>query len=132
MDTHKGAVKVNMVLWVKKRVKQYTETDNVPKDWKNLKRSQHVTTFRHYYMNMAQILVEEYGLSWDEKILVQSMVRLNIPGYKGYRTKPRKVFYGTVREFRGHVWDFFDKNIWKVTKGRHKGGINTGAAESGK
>lgn len=101
-----------MVLWIKRRVRRYSQADNVPEKWKNLMRNEHVTTFKHYYLNMAQILVEKYGLDWDEKILVQTMVRINIPYYPGYRTRPRKVFYGTVREFRDHVWKFFDESVW--------------------
>ena len=109
-----------MVLWIKRRVKIYRSSDKVPKGWLNLTRNQHVTTFRHYYLNMAQILVEQYGLSWDDRILVQGMTTLRLPHFKKYRTRPRKVFYGTVREFRSHVWDFFDKNIWTVTRGRNR------------
>ena len=111
-----------MVLWVKRRVKVYHETDKVPARWRNLTRNEHVTTFRHYYLNMANILVEQYGLSWDDKILVQTMTTFTLPHFKRYRKKPRKVFYGTVREFRGHVWKFFDENVWD----RKQDGITRG------
>ena len=101
-----------MVLWVKQRVRQYADKDKVPKDWRNLMCNKHVTTFRHYYLNMANILVEQYGLSWDDKILVQTMTTLTLPHFKRYRTRPKKVFYGTVRQFKDHVWKFFDESVW--------------------
>ena len=105
-----------MVLWIKRKVRHFGEEDKVPKRWKNLRHSEHVTTFRHYYLNMANILVEQYGLSWDDKILVQTMTTLTLPHFKRYRTKPRKVFYGTVRQFRDHVWKFFNERVWKKGK----------------
>lgn len=106
-----------MVLWIKRRVKVWSETDNVPKRWKNLKQNEHVTTFKKYYLNMARILVEQYGLSWDEKILVQSMAAIDTPWFKGFRTRPKKVFYGTVREFHDHVWEFFREKVWGGKRG---------------
>lgn len=106
-----------MAYWVKKRVRIYGESDKVPKRWKNLMRNEHVTTFRRYYPNMAQILVKEHGLSWEDIILVQWMTRLNLPHFKKYRTKPRKVFYGTVREFRQHVRKFFNEKVWRKPAG---------------
>jgi hypothetical protein len=41
------------------------------------------------------------------------MTTKNLPHFKNYRTKPKKIFYGTVREFDQHVQKFFEKNVWK-------------------
>ena len=87
-----------MVLWIKHR-----------KGKLNI----HITTFRHYYTNLCHILVQQYGLAWDDTILVQSITTRNLPHFRNYRTRPKKVFYGTVQEFDRHVKRFFQQNVWK-------------------
>jgi len=80
----------------KRRGKKYAEADNVPKDCKSLMCNQYVATFRHYYLNMADIRGKVYNFSWDDGILVQSMAIVKLSHFKKYRTKPRRVFYGTA------------------------------------
>ncbi len=59
-----------MVLIVKKLVPVYQPGDPMPKQWLNLRKAVYVTTFKYPYPNMAEILVKEYGLLPDEKIVV--------------------------------------------------------------
>ena len=63
-------------------------------------KGKYVTTFRTNYPNIPKILVEQYGLKWDDKVIVFSMREVNLPHFRRYRTKFKKVFSGTVRGFR--------------------------------
>ena len=86
-----------MVLIVKKLVPVYKQGDKVPKQWLNLRKPVYVTTFKHPYPNMAQILQEQYGLRPDEKIVVFWMKEISLPHFNRYRVRFRKVFSGQVR-----------------------------------
>ncbi len=86
-----------MVLIVKKLVPVYTKKDKVPKKYLNLRKAVYVTTFKHPYPNMAKILIKEYGLKPDEKIVVFWTKEINLPHFNRYRLKFRKVYSGVVR-----------------------------------
>ena len=86
-----------MVLIVKKFVSVYSKDANVPKKYKNLRKNRYVTSFKYPYPNMGEILVKQYGLKWNEKILIFWMKEVSLPHFARYRTKFRKVYYGTVR-----------------------------------
>jgi len=48
---------------------------------------------------MSQILVNQYGLKLDEKIVVFWMKEINLPHFNRYRLRFRKVYSGKVREY---------------------------------
>lgn len=85
-----------MVLIVKKLVPVYNKKDKVPKKYLNLRKAVFVTAFKHPYPNMAEILIKEYGLKPDEKIVVFWTKEINLPHFNRYRLKFRKVYSGEV------------------------------------
>ncbi len=88
-----------MVLIVKRLVPVYTKKDKVPKKYLNLRKAVYVTTFKYPYPNMAEILIKEYGLKPDEKIVVFWTKEINLPHFNRYRLKFRKIYSGIVREY---------------------------------
>lgn len=88
-----------MVLIIKKLVPVYSVTADVPKRLKNLRKSKYVATFKFWYPNIPEILVKEYGLKKDEKILVFNMKEISLPHFNRYRTKFKKVYYGPLNNF---------------------------------
>lgn len=93
-----------MVLIVKKLVPVYTASDNVPKKYLNLKKAVFVTTFKYPYPNMKEILIKQYGLTPEDKIVIfwtKEAPRRNFPGY---RLPFRKVYSGMVCGFRPNAW----------------------------
>ncbi|MFW9873894.1 MAG: hypothetical protein ACFFG0_12370 [Candidatus Thorarchaeota archaeon] len=102
-----------MVLIIKKLVDRYKETNNVPKKYRNLKKQKHVTTFKKYYPNIAEILINKYKLDWNDRIIAFGMTRINLPHFKNYRTPFKKRFSGTIKELKKHVLDFFEERVWK-------------------
>lgn len=95
-----------MVYIVKKFVPVYGKNANVPKKYKNLRKNKYVTTFKYLYPNIPKILVKEYGLKPDEKIIVFSMKEISLPHFNRYRTKFRKVYYGSVKGFGEYIAEF--------------------------
>ena len=89
-----------MVLIVKRLVPVYKPGDKVPKQWLNLRKAVYVTTFKHPYPNMAEILVKEYGLSLDEKIVVFWTKEISLPHFNRYRVRFRKVYSGSLLRFQ--------------------------------
>lgn len=87
-----------MVLIVKKLVPVYKKTDNVPKQYLNLKKAVYVTTFKYPYPNIVEILVDEYGLDLNEKIVVFWTKEISLPHFNRYRLKFRKVYSGLLKE----------------------------------
>jgi len=99
-----------MVLIVKKFVKVYPEQANVPIKYKNLRKNKHVRTFSRPFSNIPEILVSDYGLSWNEKIIVFHTKEIeSFRGWRNYRTPFKKIYYGTVQEFKGYLKDFLNK-----------------------
>lgn len=92
-----------MVLIIKKFVKIYKETDNVPTKFKNLRKNQHVKTFIKPYPTIPKILVAEHGLSWQDKIIVFHTKEVARGSWRNYRTPFKKIYYGTVREFESYL-----------------------------
>jgi len=89
-----------MVLIIKKLVPVFKPTDRVPKKYLNLKKPVHVTTFKNPYPNMTDILIKEYGLKPDDKILVFWTKEISLPHFNRYRLPFRKAYSGPVRDFR--------------------------------
>lgn len=85
-----------MVLIVKKLVPVYSKKDKVPKKYLNLRKAVYVTTFKHPYPNIPQILVEEYGLNLNDKIIVFWTKEISLPHFNRYRMRFRKVYSGKL------------------------------------
>jgi len=95
-----------MVLIVKKLVPVYKKGADVPRQWLNLRKAVYVTTFKYPYPNMAEILVKEYGLKPDEKIVVFWTKEVRLPHFNRYRLKFRKVYSGRIDKL---LCDSFNK-----------------------
>ena len=88
-----------MVIIVKKLVPVYKESDKVPKKYLNLRKAVYVTSFKYLYPNIPELLVREYGLSPDEKIVVFWTKEISLPHFARYRVRFRKVYSGSASEF---------------------------------
>lgn len=88
-----------MVIIVKKLVPIYSEKDNVPKQYLNLRKVVNVTSFKFLYPTIPKILIEQYGLKADEKIVVFWTKEISLPHFNRYRMQFRKVYSGLVRDF---------------------------------
>ena len=88
-----------MVLIVKKLVPVYGKNDKVPKQYLNLRKAVYVTSFKYLYPNIPEILVKEYGLHPEEKIVVFWTKEISLPHFNRYRVKFRRVFSGQLGEF---------------------------------
>jgi len=94
-----GEADNKVVIIVKKLVPVFKPTDNVPKKYQNLKKAVHVTSFAKLYPNIPKILVDEYGLSPNEKIVVFWTKEAPRPNWPNYRLPFKKVYSGRLREF---------------------------------
>ncbi len=65
----------------------------------NLRKAKYVATFKNLYPNITKILIEQYGLNLDEKIVVFWTKEISLPHFNRYRLKFRKVFSGKVLDF---------------------------------
>ena len=88
-----------MVLIIKRLVPVYPPGKAPKKQFENLRKAVHVTTFAQPYPTIPKILVEQYGLRPDEKIVVFWM--RGVRGRRGgtFRTPFKKVYAGSVRHF---------------------------------
>ncbi len=89
-----------MVLIIKKLVPVYKKGANVPKQYFNLRKAVYVTTFKYLYPNIPQILVEQYGLKQDDKIVVFWTKEISLPHFNRYRVRFRKVYSGSLDQFQ--------------------------------
>lgn len=105
-----------MVLIIKKFVKIFKDTDNVPKKYKNLRKNKHVKTFSRPFLNIPEILVNEYGLTREDKIIVFHMKEVDRKDWKGYRTPFKKLYYGSVKDLRAYLKNFLETKVWKRKK----------------
>ena len=87
-----------MVYLVFKLVPIYSSKDDVPKKYLNLRKPKYVTCFKYWYPNLQEILVKEYGLKPDEKIIVYWTKEISRPGFNRYRVGFKKVWSGKVRD----------------------------------
>lgn len=88
-----------MVVIIKKLIPVYGANESVPKKYRNLRKSVHVTSFKNLYPNIPEILVKEYGLTSDEKIVVFWTRYRSMPHFRNYRLPFRKVYSGPISEF---------------------------------
>lgn len=92
-----------MVIIVKKLVPVYRQWDKVPKQYQNLRKAVFVKSFKYLYPNIPDILVKEYGLKPEEKIVVFWTKEISLPHFKRYRMKFKKVYSGSVGGFGKHM-----------------------------
>lgn len=98
-----------MVLIIKRFVKVFPPDAKVPVQYKNLRKNKHVKTFTRPFPNIPDILVKEYDLNWNDKIIVFHTKEIEyFKGWKNYRTPFKKVYYGTVRDFSTYLKDFLN------------------------
>lgn len=93
-----------MVLIVKKLVPVYKSTNSVPKKYLNLRKGAYVTTFKYAYTNIKEILIREYGLKPEDRIIIyytRNVPRRNFPGY---RLPFSKVYSGLLTKLRIDKW----------------------------
>ena len=108
-----------MVLIVKRFVKVFPPEASVPIQYKNLRKNKHVKTFVRPFPNIPDILIAEYGLKWDDKIIVFHTKEVEyFKGWRNYRTPFKKVYYGTVRDFGQYLKNFLDRVREKRFKSR--------------
>ncbi|RKX91120.1 MAG: hypothetical protein DRP84_12115 [Spirochaetes bacterium] len=88
-----------MVYIIKKLVPVYRQWEKIPKQYHNLKKAVYVTTFKFLYPNIPKILIEQYGLNPNEKIVVFWTKEISLPHFNRYRLKFRKVYSGSVEGF---------------------------------
>ena len=92
-----------MVLIVKRLVPVYPPGTAPKKQWENLRKAVYVTTFAQPYPTIPKILIEQYGLKPEEKIVVFWMRGVEIKGKKRtFRTPFTKVYSGPLFDFRAY------------------------------
>lgn len=96
---------INMILNVHK-FEKHKWKKKVPKKWKNLGKWKYVTTFKYCYPNIPEILIQQYGLKWNDKIIVYITKQITLPHFKNYRTKFRKVFHGSITAYKKYQISF--------------------------
>jgi hypothetical protein len=99
---------MNMILNIHKFSK-HKWNKQVPQKWKNLGTWRYVTTFKYCYPNIPEILIDKYGLEWQDKIIVYITKEICLPKFRRYRTKFKKVFYGSLKEYKGYLREFMRK-----------------------
>ena len=87
----------------------YNPTDKVPKKYLNLRKAVYVTSFKHLYPNIPDILTREYGLKPSEKIVVFWMREISLPHFSRYRLRFRKVYSGRLMNFGKHIKEITQK-----------------------
>jgi hypothetical protein len=92
-----------MVIIIKRLVPVYRQWEKVPSQYHNLRKAVYVTSFKYLYPNIPQILINEYGLSPDEKIVVFWTREISLPHFNRYRMKFRKIYSGAVADFDNHI-----------------------------
>ncbi len=98
-----------MVIIVKKLVPVYGNNDKVPKQYRNLRKAAYVTSFKYLYPNIPEILVQQYGLQPDEKVVVFWTKEVSLPHFNRYRLRFRKVYSGPVSHMMGALVSQLDK-----------------------
>lgn len=92
-----------MVIIIKKLVPVYSSSDKVPKKYLNLRKADHVASFKNLYPNIPEILVSQYGLNPREKIVVFWTKEISLPHFQRYRLNFRKVYSGPLSGFVSHM-----------------------------
>ena len=94
---------MKMVIIIKKLVPVYRQWDKVPNQFHNLRKAVYVTTFKYLYPNIPKVLVEQYGLRPDEKIVVFWTKEIALPHFNRYRIKFRRIYSGTLSDLKEYL-----------------------------
>ena len=81
----------------------------VPQRWKNLGTWKYVTTFKYCYPTIPDILINQYSLKWDDKIIAYITKEITTPKFSRYRTRFRKVFCGDLKSYKTYLGEFMKK-----------------------
>ena len=92
-----------MVIIIKKLVPVFNGKSGVNKKYLNLRKAVHVTSFKYLNPSIPAILVKDYGLNPEEKIVVFWTKEIRRPGFARYRLPFKKVFSGKLSEFEKHM-----------------------------
>ena len=106
------SIPTNLVTNIHKFVKHKWKK-GVPKRWKNLGTWRYVTTFKYCYPNTCEILIREYGLQWEDKIIAYITKEITTPKFNRYRTRFRKVFCGNLAGYKEYLREFMRKGRTK-------------------
>jgi len=87
-----------MVLIIKRLVPVYPPGKAPKKQFENLKKAVYVTSFAQPYPTIPKILVEQYGLKPEEKIVVFWVRAFRRKGGV-FRTPFKKVYAGTLQVY---------------------------------
>ncbi|MEI9478195.1 MAG: hypothetical protein WCO26_16685 [Deltaproteobacteria bacterium] len=68
-----------------------------------------MTTFKYCYPNTAEILIRQYGLQWEDKIIAYITKEITTLKFSRYRTRFRKVFHGSQEEYKRYLREFTRK-----------------------
>jgi hypothetical protein len=102
------SIPTNLVTNIHKFVKHKWKKET-PKKWKNLGTWRYVTTFKYCYPNTTEILIKEYGLKWEDKIIAYITKEITTPKFNRYRTRFRKVFCGSLENYKIYLNTFMRK-----------------------
>lgn len=102
---------------MKKLVPVYPPDAPVPASLRNLRKAVHVRTFSRPFLTIPDILAVEYGISWEEKVVVFHTKRVNAKGWRNYRTPFKKVYAGPLKELRAYLYGFLQQKVWKAQRG---------------
>ena len=58
---------------------------------------------------VPEILIDQYGLEWKDKIIVYVTKELCLPTFRRYRTRFRKVFCGNLKDYKAYLREFMRK-----------------------
>ena len=83
-------------------------------------RFKHITTMPILYPTSDKILMKEYNLKAENKVLIMHTRWSSTPRFKHYRTKFKKIFYGTIKELEIFLKNYFKKNVWKKHETNNK------------
>jgi len=78
----------------------------VPARWKNLGTWRYVTTFKFCYPNIPEILIVQYNLDWNDKIIAYITKQITTPKFNNYRTRFKKVFSETLKGYKRYIHNF--------------------------
>jgi hypothetical protein len=85
-----------MVVIIKKLVPVYSKNARVSKSLKNLRKAVHVASFKHLYPNIPEILITEYGLRPNEKIIVFWTREVRKRRFPRFRLPFKRVYSGPL------------------------------------
>ena len=78
----------------------------------------YITYFMRCFPNMSDLLIKGHNLKKDTKVLIFTSKTVDTPRKKGYRTKFKKYFFGTIEELGEHILKYYRENVWDKKKAK--------------